>query len=62
MEGIEFIPLQKERLELVITEEGLNKPVGQLLLSTLASSSFKEEIAGLGGYELSEMGDLVARV
>ncbi len=62
VEGIEFIPLQKERLELVITEEGLNKPVGQLLLSTLASSSFKEEIAGLGGYELSEMGDLVARV
>lgn len=62
VEGIEFIPLQQERLELVITEENLNKPVGQLLLSTLASSSFREEIEGLGGYELSELGGLVARV
>lgn len=60
--GIEFIPLQQERYELVIKEEDLNKPVVQLLMSTLTSSSFRQEIEGLGGYDLSEIGRLVARV
>jgi putative molybdopterin biosynthesis protein len=62
VEGIEFIPMQQERYELVIKEEDLNKPVVQLLLNTLSSISFKEEVEGLGGYELSECGRLVARV
>lgn len=62
VEGIEFFPLQQERYELVIKEEDLNKPVVQLLLNILSSSSFKEEIEGLGGYEVSECGRLVARV
>lgn len=62
VEEIEFIPLQQERYELVIKEEDLNKPLVQLLLSTLASNAFKQEIEGLGGYGLSEMGKLVARV
>ena len=60
--GIEFIPLQQERYELVFKEEDLNKPVIQLLLTTLASSSFREELEGLGGYDLSELGRVVARL
>jgi putative molybdopterin biosynthesis protein len=62
VEGIDFIPLQQERYELVIKEDDLNKPVIQLLLSTLASNAFRQEIEGLGGYGISEMGQLVARV
>ena len=62
VEGIEFIPLQQERYELVLKEEDLNKPIVQQLLSTLASSSFRQEIDGLGGYGLSEIGRVVARV
>jgi putative molybdopterin biosynthesis protein len=62
VEGIEFVPLQQERYELVIKEEDMNKPVVQSLLNTLRSSSFREEIEGLGGYGLGEMGRLVARI
>ncbi len=62
VEGIEFIPLQQERYELVIKEEDLYKPVVQLLLSTLGSKAFREEMEGLGGYVLTEMGRMVARV
>ncbi|HBQ86224.1 MAG TPA: excisionase [Syntrophomonas sp.] len=62
VEGIEFIPMQQERYELVIKEEDLNKPVVQMLLTILSSRSFKDEVEGLGGYELSECGQLVARI
>ncbi|NLB19173.1 MAG: helix-turn-helix transcriptional regulator [Syntrophomonadaceae bacterium] len=62
IEGIDFIPLHPERYELVIKEEDINKTAVQLLLTTLTSKSFKEEIEGLGGYQLSEMGNLVAKV
>jgi putative molybdopterin biosynthesis protein len=62
VDGIEFIPMQQERYELVIKEEDLNRPVVQTLLNILSSDSFKEEIEGLGGYDVSECGRLVARV
>lgn len=62
VEGIEFVPMQQERYELVIKEEDINKPAVQSLLNTLKSGSFREEIEGLGGYALGEMGRLVARV
>ncbi|NLV16632.1 MAG: helix-turn-helix transcriptional regulator [Syntrophomonadaceae bacterium] len=62
IEEIDFIPLHSERYELVIKEEDINKPAVQLLLATLASKPFKEEVEGLGGYQLSEMGQLVARI
>lgn len=62
VEGIEFVPLQQERYELAIREEDLNKPAVQSLLNTLNSTSFREEIEGLGGYVLDEMGQLVARI
>ena len=62
VEGIEFVPLQPERYELVIKDEDMNKPAVQSLLNTLNSNSFREEIEGLGGYGLEEMGRLVAHI
>lgn len=62
VEGIEFIPMQQEMYDLVMKEEDLNRPVVQMLLNILNSNSFKEEIKGLGGYDLSECGRLIARV
>jgi putative molybdopterin biosynthesis protein len=48
--NIEFIPLQQERLDLVIKEEDLDKPATQSLLNIIASDEYKREITGLGGY------------
>ncbi len=58
--NLEFIPLQKERYDLVIRKEDLDKPQFKALLSILRSSAFHNEIAGMGGYDVSRMGETIA--
>lgn len=60
--GIDFIPMQKERYELVMKQEDMNKPQFQAVLEILKSQDFKEEIRGLGDYDLTETGEIVAEV
>lgn len=59
---IDFIPLCQERYELVIKKENINREPFQALLEILASPSFKAELQGLGDYDLSETGKIVAEV
>jgi putative molybdopterin biosynthesis protein len=59
---IDFIPLQKERYDLVIRQEDRNLPHFQTLFKILHSPAFREEIQGMGGYDISLMGDLVAEL
>ncbi len=58
--GIDFIPLQKERYDLIIRKEDAAKPAFQLLLAILRSESFRKEVRGLGGYDLTETGQVIA--
>jgi putative molybdopterin biosynthesis protein len=58
--GVEFIPLQKERYDLVIKREDMGEPVIKALLEILRSSRFKQEFESMGGYELDDMGEIVA--
>jgi len=60
--GIEFVPLQKERYELVIKKEDMDKPQFQTVLEILQSREFKAELQGLGDYDLTELGNIVAKV
>jgi len=62
VQNVEFIPLQKERYDLVMLRHDLDKPHFQALLSILRSSAFRNEIAGMGGYDVSQMGDLMAEL
>lgn len=62
VKNVEFIPLQKERYDLVLLRHELDKPHFQLLLSILRSAAFRKEIAGMGGYDVSQMGDVMAEV
>lgn len=57
---IEFIPLQKERYELVLRKDNLQKPEFQAAREILASPAFKSELAGLGDYDLTETGKIIA--
>lgn len=59
---IDFIPMQKERYEMVIKKEDFYKPYFSYVLKILQSSEFKEELEGIGGYNLSELGKIVAEV
>lgn len=60
--NIDFIPLQKERYDLVIRQEDLEKPHFQALMSILNTTSFKNEVMGIGGYDVSHMGQVIATV
>ncbi|MBP2643872.1 MAG: metal-binding protein, partial [Firmicutes bacterium] len=60
VEKIDFIPLQKERCDLVIRKEDQEKPWFQAILSVLQSESFQNEISGIGGYDLEYTGRIIA--
>ncbi len=57
---IEFLPLQKEYYDLVIKKETLNQPVFKAMIEIIRSDDFKMEMHGIGGYDLSEAGNIVA--
>jgi putative molybdopterin biosynthesis protein len=59
VQGLEFIPLQQERYDLVFRKDDLHRPHFQALLTVLHSAAFKNEIAGMGGYNISKMGQVM---
>jgi len=62
VDGIDFIPLQRERYDLVIRKEDLPKPHFQAVLAVLKSTNFQNEISGMGGYDISQMGDVISEI
>jgi len=62
VDNIEFIPLKKERYDLVIRKEQLHTTEIQTLLKIIRSDAFKNEFEHIGGYDTSEMGKIVAEI
>jgi putative molybdopterin biosynthesis protein len=62
VKGIDFIPLQTERYELVIKKEDIEKAPFQAAIEILRSHELKMELEGIGGYDLTEIGQIVAEV
>ena len=60
--GLDFLPLQEERYDLVIPLEFLNTPAVQAMLDVAVSRPFREELATLGGYDRSKAGTVVAEL
>lgn len=60
VQDVEFIPLQKERYDLVLHKADADRPHFKALFSVLASSAFRGEIAGMGGYDISRLGEIMA--
>ena len=54
--GLGFLPLVRERYDLVIRREHLDAPGMQVLLDTLSRSSFRRELESLGGYDTRAAG------
>lgn len=57
---IDFIPLQPEKYDLIFKKENLNEPPFKAVLEILRSRAFKLELEGIGGYDLTETGKMVA--
>jgi molybdate-binding protein/DNA-binding XRE family transcriptional regulator len=61
MLGLDFIPLQEERYDLVIPTAFLSSHRGlSVLLDTIVSRSFRSEIDALGGYDTRDTGKVQA--
>ncbi|MBN1630202.1 MAG: GntR family transcriptional regulator [Thermoleophilia bacterium] len=54
--GLGFVPLGKERYDLVIPLAEWDTPSVRALRSVVASPGFREAVAAMGGYDVSEMG------
>ncbi len=54
--GLEFVPLLKERYDLVIPREHYESPLLRPLLETVRGDRFRSGVEALGGYDTSEMG------
>ena len=58
---IDFIPLQEERYDLVIKVSDLKYPIYKMIVDTIQSEEFKKEIESLGGYNLKDIGKILAK-
>ena len=59
--GLEFVPLEEERYDLVIPDHFLNQPEVQVLLDLLDRPSLQRRVEALGGYDVSPMGHSVSQ-
>jgi putative molybdopterin biosynthesis protein len=59
---LEFIPLFEERYDLIIPQEHAQSPLLQPLLHLLEDDEFKQMVAGLPGYDVTRMGNLIAEL
>ena len=58
--GLDFVPLQRERYDLVIPKDYYESLSGlQVLLDMMVSKPFRDELEALGGYDTREMGRMV---
>ncbi len=60
--GVDFIPLQTEQLDLVIKKEDMQRPEIQAIMEILNRSDFQSEMEGLGGYEIKNIGKIIAEI
>ena len=59
MEGVEFVPLQKEEFDLVMKQKVFASPEAQALLHIIRSLPFKKQFNGVAGYETGQMGRVI---
>jgi len=57
--SLDFIPVTRERYDLVIPRAYLADEKIQLLFETIRSDEFKEKALAMGGYEVHETGNLI---
>ncbi len=60
--GLDFVPLWKERYDLVMPLVYYESPLLKPLLGILQQASFRDEVESLGGYDTSQMGQVMVRV
>ncbi len=60
--GLDFVPLFRERYDLIIPREYFESALLAPLLEIIRSERFRQAVEALGGYDASIMGDIIAVV
>ena len=59
---LDFVPLLQERYDLAIPAEFYHSPLVQPFLEVVRSAEFKEQVTALGGYNVSQTGEVLAEI
>ena len=62
VDNIDFIPLKKERYDLVVKKEQINSHEVSTMMNIINSAAFKQEFANIGGYDTSGIGKIIAEI
>ena len=61
--GLDFVPIAQERYDLAIPREFYDTPMLQALLGIIRQDKeFREQLIAMGGYDVSEMGNVIATI
>lgn len=60
VENVDFIPMKKERYDLVVKKEQFDSPEVATMLKILRSGKFQNEFKSIGGYDISDIGKIIA--
>lgn len=58
--GLDFVPLMRERFDMVVPKDRFFTPGIQHLLGVVGSREFRARVGDLGGYDVAESGRIVA--
>jgi len=62
VDNIDFIPMKKERYDLVVKKEHINTHEVSAMMNIINSDAFKQEFANIGGYDTSGIGKIIAEI
>ena len=60
--GLDFIPMQQERCDLVLRKDSLEQPEVQTLLAVLRDPAFRRELEQFSGNDYTQMGEILEEV
>lgn len=60
--GLDFVPIESVRCDLVFPNDLLDRPAVQIVLNTLQDRNLRQELRALPGYESSHTGAVIAEI
>lgn len=60
VEGVEFVPLQKEHIDLALRREDFDTPQAQAMMDVLESDELRDDFGCVNGYDVSDMGRIIS--
>jgi len=57
--NLDFIPLTREKFDLIVPEEKFQSPVFASLMEIIRSEEFKQVVREMGGYDTAHTGETV---